>query len=228
MCHASCESSTRRPLQLTALSARVRQREAWEQGNAPPGFPNLRIEKKNPQFRSEVSDLTDLGRKQMGFDPFPASILEVLSPSILPVPRVLVPARGLFCRCCAGLRLDCGWVAVSTWEWKEWTLRACRNIDGVYAAGSFGRMETGCWRRRRQCSLSATRSSLLTSELLAVSFSRRAERHEPTRRPVMSQHANASSSMCQREQQRREPTGRPRTLRAKSSAARRGLRACLR
>jgi len=60
---------------LNARSLR-RQREAWEQGNAPPGFPNLRIEKKNPQFRSEVSDLTDLGRKQMGFDPFPASILE--------------------------------------------------------------------------------------------------------------------------------------------------------
>mmetsp|Transcript_22229 Transcript_22229/g.44759 ORF Transcript_22229/g.44759 Transcript_22229/m.44759 type:complete len:627 (+) Transcript_22229:56-1936(+) len=63
---------------MCPLNARClrRQREAFEQGNAPPGFPNLRIERQSAEFRSTEKNLSSLGRQQMGFDPFPPSALD--------------------------------------------------------------------------------------------------------------------------------------------------------
>uniref|UniRef100_A0A7S4NSM4 DUF1479 domain-containing protein n=1 Tax=Guillardia theta TaxID=55529 RepID=A0A7S4NSM4_GUITH len=53
----------------------AKQRAAFLRGDAPPGFPNLRIE-NDPERRMKPSQLSELGKQLLGLEPIPKSVLE--------------------------------------------------------------------------------------------------------------------------------------------------------
>eukprot|EP00293_Proteomonas_sulcata_P004216 CAMPEP_0184316096 /NCGR_PEP_ID=MMETSP1049-20130417/87972_1 /TAXON_ID=77928 /ORGANISM="Proteomonas sulcata, Strain CCMP704" /LENGTH=283 /DNA_ID=CAMNT_0026634931 /DNA_START=72 /DNA_END=923 /DNA_ORIENTATION=- len=53
----------------------VKQKEAFLNGDAPPGFPDLKLE-KDSKLKTTPDMLSTLGRQQLGLEPFPLSLIE--------------------------------------------------------------------------------------------------------------------------------------------------------